>query len=133
MDRTGVISFPTCHGVEVSVALVSLPDVAVALRGYVILKGRLGGMAELSRYKLTLTPANGFGPLGGVTLFLHRVVTVCSACCPLGSFKEGPAFQNSAIIRPVCLHRSWGAPGVSSGRCCVDAVESREPAVRSIR
>jgi hypothetical protein len=90
-------------------------------------------MAELSRYNSMKPSGNVYGALGGVTLFLHRVVTVCSACCPLGSFKEGTAFQNSAIIRPVCLHRSWGAPGVSSGRCCVDAVESREPAVRSIR
>ena len=58
MDRTGAISFPTCHGVEVSVALVSLTDVEVALRGYVVLKGRPGGIAELSRYKPTLIPTN---------------------------------------------------------------------------
>ena len=57
-NRSGTTTFPTRQAVGLSVALVSLTDVEVALRGYVVLKGRWLRIAELSRYKPTLIPIN---------------------------------------------------------------------------
>jgi hypothetical protein len=57
-------------------------------------------MAELSRYNSMKLSVNDHGGETGVTMILHRVFTVRRACCPLGSFKDDAAFQNSAIVRP---------------------------------